>query len=127
MIRGLCWSAVLLGTLLMSRAAELKLVWPTPSTDWAEGKSPSHWLQHAGSGEPESGGYGGVRSAGGQFHEGIDIKPVSRDRRGEPQDSVFAAMSGVVRYVNTTAGDSSYGRYIVLEDRKSTRLNSSHG
>ena len=115
MTRSMCWSAVLLGTLVMSRAAEFKLVWPTPSTDWADGKSASHWLQHAGSGEPESGGYGGVRSAGGQFHEGIDIKPVSRDRRGEPQDSVYAAMSGVVRYVNTTAGDSSYGRYIVLE------------
>src|SRR5688572_8147480 len=39
MTRGIRWSAVLLGTLVMSRAAELKLVWPTPSTDWANGKS----------------------------------------------------------------------------------------
>ncbi|MGH7946816.1 MAG: M23 family metallopeptidase [Opitutaceae bacterium] len=98
-----------------ARAAEQKLVWPTPSTAWADRVPPNQWLQHAGSGDPESGGYGGVRSSGGQFHEGIDIKPVSRDRRGEPLDSVFAAMAGVVRYVNATAGDSSYGRYIVLE------------
>ena len=96
-------------------AERLQLVWPTPSTAWADGKSPAQWLQHAGSGDPDSGGFGGVRSAGGQFHEGIDIKPVTRDRRGEPLDSVFAAMPGVVRYVSTAAGDSSYGRYVVLE------------
>jgi murein DD-endopeptidase MepM/ murein hydrolase activator NlpD len=59
--------------------------------------------------------FGGVRSGGTQFHEGIDIKCLSRDRRGEPLDSVFAAMTGVVRHINTNAGDSSYGRYIVIE------------
>jgi murein DD-endopeptidase MepM/ murein hydrolase activator NlpD len=101
-------------------ADRLQLVWPTPSTLWAEGKSPTHWLQHAGNGEAETGGFGGVRSAGGQFHEGIDIKPVSRDRKGEPLDSVFAAMAGVVRYVSSAAGDSSYGRYIVLEHPATT-------
>jgi hypothetical protein len=56
-----------------------------------------------------------VRSGGGQFHEGIDIKCLVRDRRGEPTDNVFAAMAGVVRHINSSAGDSSYGRYIVLE------------
>jgi murein DD-endopeptidase MepM/ murein hydrolase activator NlpD len=101
---------------IVARGAErFQLVWPTPNTAWAEGKSPKVWLQHAGSGDPESGGFGGVRSAGGQFHEGIDIRPVARDRKGEPLDSIFAAMAGVVRYVNPTAGDSSYGRYVVLE------------
>ena len=104
----------LLGSSLPA-AERLQLVWPTPNTAWADGKPPSQWLQHAGSGEPESGGFGGVRSAGGQFHEGIDIKPTARDRRGEPLDSVFAAMAGVVRYVSTSPGDSSYGRYVVLE------------
>lgn len=101
-------------------AERLQLVWPTPSTAWADGKPPSQWLQHAGSGEPESGGFGGVRSAGTQFHEGIDIRPVSRDRRGEPLDDVFAAMKGVVRYVSSAAGDSSYGRYVVLEHPEMT-------
>ena len=56
-----------------------------------------------------------MRSNGFQFHEGIDIKPVGRDRRGEPADQVFAAMDGVVRHVNDRAGDSNYGRYIVIE------------
>lgn len=92
-----------------------ELVWPTPNTAWAGGKPASQWLQHAGSGDPASGGFGGVRSAGTQFHEGIDIRPVARDRRGEPTDNVVAAMAGVVRHINPTAGDSSYGRYVVLE------------
>jgi murein DD-endopeptidase MepM/ murein hydrolase activator NlpD len=113
------WRAILLAGFVIAapaRGAErLELVWPTPSTAWAEGKPAAQWLQHAGSGDPDTGSFGGVRSAGGQFHEGIDIKPVARDRRGEPLDHVLAAMAGVVRYVSTAAGDSSYGRYVVLE------------
>ena len=96
-------------------AERLQLVWPTSSTAWADGKPPAQWLQHAGSGDPDSGGFGGVRSGGTHFHEGIDIRPAARDRRGEPLDSVFAAMAGVVRHVSAAAGDSSYGRYVVLE------------
>jgi murein DD-endopeptidase MepM/ murein hydrolase activator NlpD len=104
-----------------ARAAErLQLVWPTPNPAWAEGKPAAAFLQHAGSGDPESGGFGGVRSGGGQFHEGIDIRALNRDRRGEPTDAVFAAMAGVVRHVNPVAGDSSYGRYIVLEHPAAT-------
>lgn len=105
-----------LGWAIAARPADrLQLVWPTPDTAWSDGKAPSQWLQHAGSGDPDSGGFGGVRSAGTQFHEGIDIRPVARDRRGEPLDSVFAAMPGVVRYLSAAAGESSYGRYVVLE------------
>jgi hypothetical protein len=85
-----------------------------------DGRSPKEFLQHAGSGDPESGEYGGVRSGGSQFHEGIDIKCVARDRRGEPADNVFATMDGVVRHVNAVAGDSNYGRYIVLEHPEQT-------
>jgi murein DD-endopeptidase MepM/ murein hydrolase activator NlpD len=115
-MRLLAWlCSVAWAGLALHGAERLQLVWPTPSTAWAEGKPPAQWLQHAGSGDPESGGFGGVRSAGTQFHEGIDIKPASRDRKGEPLDDVFAAMKGVVRYVSSAAGDSSYGRYVVLE------------
>lgn len=107
----LLWCGIVSG----AKAQELELVWPTPSTAWADGKPRSTYLQHAGSGDPESGAFGGVRSGGTQFHEGIDIPPVARDRRGEARDEIFAAMAGVVRYINPTAGDSSYGRYVVLE------------
>lgn len=110
---------LLAGTAL-SAAERVDLVWPTPNTAWAEGRSLGAYLQDAGSGDPESGGFGGVRNAGHQFHEGIDIKCVSRDRRGEPADSIFAAMDGVVRHINSNAGDSGYGRYIVLEHPEQT-------
>jgi murein DD-endopeptidase MepM/ murein hydrolase activator NlpD len=115
--RGWAAWAVCLGVTAAAWAAgdRLQLVWPTPNTAWSEGKPPTAFLQHAGSGDPESGGFGGVRTGGRQFHEGIDIRALHRDRRGEPTDDVFAAMSGVVRHVSTSAGDSSYGRYIVLE------------
>ncbi len=93
----------------------VEFTWPTPNPAWAEGRPATEFLQHAGSGDPESGGFGGVRSGGVQFHEGVDLRAVSRDRRGEPTDAVFAAMDGVVRHVSASAGDSSYGRYIVLE------------
>jgi peptidoglycan LD-endopeptidase LytH len=101
---------------LAARAADrFELVWPTPNRAWADGRPAAEYLQHAGSGDPESGGFGGVRSGGAQFHEGIDIKCVARDRRGEPLDNVFAAMAGVVRHVSASAGDSNYGRYLVIE------------
>ena len=96
-------------------AEPLELTWPTPNRAWAEGKPIAEYLQQAGSGDPESGGFGGVRSGGRQFHEGIDIKCVSRDRRGEPLDDIYAAMDGVVAHINAKIGDSNYGRYIVLE------------
>lgn len=122
--RGLWWPVVVFCGLSsgagVHAADRFPLVWPTPSTAWAEGKRPSQWLQHAGSGDPESGGFGGVRGSGTQFHEGIDIKPAARDRRGEPLDAVFAAMPGVVRHISASPGDSSYGRYIVLEHPEMT-------
>lgn len=102
-------------TLGAGAAERLEIVWPTPNPAWADGRPLGDYLQHAGSGDPESGAFGGVRSGGTQFHEGLDMKCLARDRRGEPLDSVFAAMAGVVRHVSASAGDSSYGRYIVLE------------
>jgi murein DD-endopeptidase MepM/ murein hydrolase activator NlpD len=102
-------------TVSLAAKNRVELVWPTPSEVWERGRPAHEFLQHAGSGDPDSGGFGGVRSGGRQFHEGIDIKPVARDRKGEPKDDVFAAMDGVVRHVSRVAGKSSYGRYIVLE------------
>lgn len=96
-------------------AGRVDLVWPTPHPGWAEGKPLGTYIQDTGTGEAESGTFGGVRNAGTHFHEGIDIKAYARDRRGEPTDDVFAAMTGVVRHVNANAGGSGYGRYLVLE------------
>jgi hypothetical protein len=93
----------------------LEIAWPTPNKAWEQGLPFSEFIQPTAAGEPTSGCYGCVRSHGMQFHEGIDIKAVARDRRGEPTDQVFAAMSGVVRHISDRPGDSNYGRYIVLE------------
>ncbi len=50
-----------------------------------------------------------------RFHEGLDIKPLYRDHRGEPLDTVRAIDDGYVVYVNEVEHSSSYGKYIVVE------------
>jgi murein DD-endopeptidase MepM/ murein hydrolase activator NlpD len=73
----------------------------------------------------EGGQYGWVRdpvdTGGGivytRFHEGIDIKPVHRDERGEPLDEVRAIADGKVVYTNLVPGYSNYGKYVVIEHR----------
>ena len=52
-----------------------------------------------------------------RFHEGVDIRPVHRDERGEPLDEVRAIADGKVVYTNLIAGHSNYGKYIVIEHR----------
>lgn len=69
---------------------------PTPGRDWV------------------SGTFGCVRTEGWQFHEGIDIKCMERDRRGEPIDPIMASAKGLVAYVNRRAGLSNYGQYVIL-------------
>ncbi|MFZ4483620.1 MAG: M23 family metallopeptidase [Chthoniobacterales bacterium] len=71
----------------------------------------------------QGGGYGFTRGPvrlGGEvvltkFHEGIDIQPLRRDRQGEPLDDVVAIEAGRIVHVSQAAGDSNYGRYIVVE------------
>lgn len=66
-------------------------------------------------GKPSSsGGFGCVRSYGQQMHEGLDIKCLQRDRRGEPTDPVMATADGTVAYINMRASLSTYGNYLVL-------------
>ena len=98
----------------------LELVWPTPNKAWEEGRPIEAFIQDAGSGDATSGCFGCVRENGFQFHEGIDIRALARDRRGEPLDEVFAVLPGVVRYVNKRPGESSYGRYLVIEHTEAT-------
>ncbi|MEP7015955.1 MAG: M23 family metallopeptidase [Verrucomicrobiota bacterium] len=73
----------------------------------------------------EGGQYGFVRdpveTAAGlvytRFHEGIDIRCLQRDARGEPLDEVRAIANGQVVHTNPIPGFSNYGRYIVIEHR----------
>ncbi|MBI4660459.1 MAG: M23 family metallopeptidase [Verrucomicrobia bacterium] len=61
-----------------------------------------------------SGIFGCVRTDGQQFHEGLDVRCLQRDRRGEPIDPVLAAADGTVVYVNHKPGLSNYGQYVIV-------------
>ncbi len=74
----------------------------------------------------QAGGYGMVRSpfrttSGkimySRMHEGIDIKPVKRDKAGEPLDLIRPVAPGVVVYANEKPALSNYGRYVVVSHR----------
>jgi hypothetical protein len=95
-------------------AAEQPL-WPVPGDAFAQGRPYAEFVQPTASGDPESALFGCVRSNGSRFHEALDLAPVSPRRRGEATDPVAAVHAGVVRHVNRIAGNSSFGRYVVLE------------
>lgn len=108
---------------------QLELVLPTANRE-IFGADPSRFYMYTNrsfegrqSNPWQAGKYGYTRSprrssAGivyTQFHEGVDIRPVSRDGAGRPLDTVRAIGGGVVAYVNRLAGASNYGRYVVVE------------
>ncbi len=104
--------ALVLGALL-SRGQALQL--PTANRALlASGKPDEQFLVGTAGQSWESGQFGCVRSGGRQFHEGIDIRSIQQDRRGEPTDPVLAAADGTVAYVNLKAATSTYGIYVVL-------------
>ncbi|MGH8025083.1 MAG: M23 family metallopeptidase [Limisphaerales bacterium] len=77
--------------------AELKFFAPTePNKPWT------------------SGSFGCVRDYGRRMHEGLDIRHLQTDRRGEPTDPVMATADGTVMYINSRPSLSNYGNYIVI-------------
>jgi peptidoglycan LD-endopeptidase LytH len=61
-----------------------------------------------------SGSFGCVRNDGWRMHEGLDIRHLQTDRRGEPTDPVMATADGTVVYFNKKSALSNYGNYIVV-------------
>ena len=61
-----------------------------------------------------SGCFGCVRTDGRQMHEGLDIRCIQRDRRGEPTDPVMSTAEGTIAYINAKPSLSNYGNYILL-------------
>jgi murein DD-endopeptidase MepM/ murein hydrolase activator NlpD len=98
----------------------LRIGFPTAQTNLTSTADPAVFMPTA-SGRVESALYGSVRTqnAGGRilpsFHEGVDIAPLRRDRRGRAQDPVLAVADGTVAYANRGSGNSNYGIYVVLE------------
>src|ERR1044071_4729639 len=109
------------------RAEPLNLVLPTENDALLRGDGPAFYQYverdyHGEKSTPWEGGqYGFVRdpveTAAGivymRFHEGIDIRPMQRDERGEPLDEVRAIAQGKVVYTSLVPGYSNYGKYIV--------------
>jgi murein DD-endopeptidase MepM/ murein hydrolase activator NlpD len=106
--------AALSGLLMPVTVGAEVIVWPTPSPAFQQGAPYTEWVQPTATGEPGSALFGCVRNDADRFHEGIDIAPVQARRRGEATDPVYAVMAGRVAYINKTAGNSGYGRYVVL-------------
>ncbi|MDB6130350.1 MAG: Peptidase [Verrucomicrobiales bacterium] len=75
---------------------EEKFLAPTPGKTW------------------ERGSFGCVRNDGWHMHEGLDIRAMTHDKKGEPTDTVGATADGTVAYVNRKSGLSNYGNYIVI-------------
>jgi murein DD-endopeptidase MepM/ murein hydrolase activator NlpD len=114
-----------------SQSGPLNLALPTENDAIYRGDGPAFYqyidrdFQGVKSNPWEGGQYGFVRnpvqtSSGiiySRFHEGIDIKPVQRDERGEPLDPIRAIAAGVVVYANLVPGYSNYGKYVVVEHR----------
>lgn len=98
---------------LPALAWPLDVCLPTANDALLRGRE-AEFFQPTVEGTVESGSFGCVRRAGRRFHEGIDIRSVRRDKRGEPLDPVHAVAGGEVAFINTRPGLSNYGRYIVL-------------
>lgn len=108
-----------------SAAQDMAIQLPTSNHALLEGKDSLFYQATAGSHrEPwRSGMYGYVRNQRGsgdhplflRFHEGVDIKPLYRDQRGVPLDSVCAIDDGRVVHTCVVAGYSNYGKYVVVE------------
>jgi hypothetical protein len=90
-------------------------LWPVPGGEPGDYGDIVSFIQPTASGTPESGLFGCIRNDGNRFHEAIDIAPVAPRRKGEATDPVVAVHDGLVMHISRTAGNSSYGRYVVLE------------
>jgi hypothetical protein len=94
----------------------IPITFPTPQTALHDLENPDVFMPTA-SGRVISAHYGSTRTnAAGRavFHEGVDISPTRRDRRGHALDEIFAVADGRIAYINRIAGNSTYGIYVVL-------------
>ncbi len=112
-MRGTFWA--LLGVLgLVGRLAAQPFQLPTANRTVLEAGREEAFFQATAGKTWTAGQFGCVRSSGSQFHEGVDIRCLARDRRGEPTDPVMASADGTVAYVNAKPALSNFGNYVVL-------------
>ena len=117
-------------TLALHAAEPLKITLPTDNRALLEGSPEDFYMWVPRTFENEvsrpwtAGQYGFVRTVvrtegegviATKFHEGLDIKPILRDKNFNPLDEVRSIASGEVVHVNNSRGASSYGIYVVVK------------
>lgn len=102
-----------LACLLPGAASALDIGLPTDNNGLLRGDNEGFY-QPTIEGSVESGMFGCVRSGGRRFHEGIDIRCLRRDKRGEPIDEVRSVADGTIVFLNGKPGLSNYGRYVII-------------
>ena len=116
----LCWFLALASV----SAQKISIQFPTKNDALLRGDLAAFYMPtDLTSKPPESGSWGFVRNvreiSGSRvytrFHEGIDIKPLTRDSRSIPTDRVMSIGKGRVVYVNPVSSRSNYGNYVVVE------------
>lgn len=96
-----------------------RMVYPTDQRELLTWEKPGVY-QPTSSGKIESALYGSVRTIKrrgrltSSFHEGLDIAALERDRYNRPVDKIYSIADGKVAYINRIAGNSTYGRYVVI-------------
>lgn len=113
MVKHLLFAGAILTFSVSALAGKFGL--PTANDDIFSLKNQSKYFVGTVGRSWESGTFGCVRSGGYQMHEGIDIRCIQRDRKGESIDPIRATAAGKVAYINNRAALSNYGNYIVVQ------------
>lgn len=125
------WNSLFVFTIIMycsfnsiyaqSKGGEARLVLRLPTDNHALWRGDlKNFYAPTVSGRLISGMYGFTRSSVepprifNRFHEGIDIKPLKRDSKGDPVDFILAAGDGIVEHVTDDPTKSNYGHYVVI-------------
>jgi len=108
-------AGVLYGSFCAKLTAQTPFQFPTANHAlYQPGGEPAFFAPTAPDKPWTSGSFGCVRDNGTRMHEGLDIRHLQTDRRGEPTDPVMATADGTVVYFSKKPGLSNYGNYIVI-------------
>ncbi len=113
MLKYFCGTLASLAGVALSLAQPFQLPTANHALYDADGGGARFFVPTVGKPWP-SGAFGCVRTGGWQLHEGLDIRCLQRDGKGEPIDPVVATANGTVVYLNRKPALSNYGNYLVI-------------
>lgn len=106
---------ILLGTPPSEAQTLQPFALPTQNRDILNPLTYTNYFVPTVMGDWSSGTFGCVRSKRHQLHEGLDIRSLTKDKKGEATDPVLCTAPGTVVHVCSNPGKSNYGRYIVVK------------